>query len=467
MTTESAVEIIKTGSIEALNQVVSDMISSNQYVEEYTRKRYAEYAGRVPIELREFQNEMKLNNKLKNDFRGDIVDSITGYLYAKPVRWELKQDAYSEAERKKIHERIRRFQKLNNVAELDLANGEDAAITGRAYRLLYIDLNGEERVMRLRPWEVVVAEDSTLDEVTHALIYYDTVLIKNGGEVTIRKAEFYDKSTVTYLAQKEGGRFEYDPDQPVNPKPHLFDGVPVIEIRNNNLLVSDFEKVDSLIDAYDRALSDVQNEIEEFRLAYLAFFGVEPTAESIMAARQTGAFGMDIDEDVRFITKDLNVEAIRDHKETLEKNIYLFSKTVNMTDEKFSGGQQSGDSRRWKLMSMENRAIAKESKFRKALQRQLQLLAGVWGKKGMAFDYIDIDFVFTRNVPEERIYLAEIASKLTGIASEETVLSFVPGVEDPKKELEQKRREEKERALIEGAAAPPGGKKEVEKQKAP
>lgn len=438
-------DILKRGNEEQINQIIYDLIEQNRPVAEYTKQRYNEYAGRVNIMERTFEDTTKINNRLANDFRGDIVDSITGYMYGKPIRWEYTPNKKrTQHEQEKVRETIRRYQRNNNLSELDSTTGEDASIMGRAYWLMYIDQEGQERIMRLRPWEVITVEDATVENVTHGMIYYEVKELKNGIEAGYLKAEFYDETNITFLVQEPGGRFIKDPAYKINPVPHLFDGVPIIQIKNNNLMYSDFEKVQSLIDAYDRTLSDVQNELEEFRLAYLAFFGSEPTAESIKAARRTGAFGMDSEDDVRFITKNLSIEAVKDHKATLEKNIYLFSKTVNMSDEKFSGGQQSGDSRRWKLLSMENRAISKEAKYRKALQRQLQLLISSWKKKGIKLDELEIEFIFTRNVPEERIYLAEIAQKLNGIASEETVLSFIPGVEDPLRELERKRSEKKE-----------------------
>ncbi len=450
MTTQQVIQLLNSGNSNIMSNIISDLIADHAPLRSYMIDRFREYGGDVDIKKRVFDNPNKINNKLNNDFRGEIVDSIVGYLFGVPIKWNLDPKNYSESEVGKINDYIKNFMRRNDVPDIDSTTGEYATICGRTARLLWIDKSGDERVMNIAPWEVILIEDATLEEVTYAMIYYDITEVDGKLNKTVRKkVEWYDDKTVTYYIENGQGKFVLDPSYPVNPVEHLFDFVPVIPFYNSNLRKSDFDKVASLIDAYDRTLSDVQNEIEEFRLAYLAFFGVEPTQEAIQAARRSGAFGMDVGEDIRFITKNLNVEAIKDHKDTLRSNIYHFSKTVDMSDEKFSGGSQSGESRKWKLQGFENRAITKERKFAKGLRQMLKVLVTAWNKKGITLRPEDIDFVFTRNLPVDALYQAEIAAKLKGIASDETVLGFVPGVNDAKSEMERIKKEEEERYSIE------------------
>lgn len=452
MTTQQAIELIKSGRNEITSTILKDLIADHVPLREYMIKRYNEYAGEVEIKNRIFDNPNKINNKLANDYRGEIVDSIVGYLFGVPIRWTINPKNYNETEIEKINEYVDDFLTRNDVADLDSTTGEYATICGRAVRLLWVDRQGTERAMNIAPWEVILVEDATVEEVIFAMIYYNITEVDSSLNKTVRRVvEWYDDKTVTYYIEDASGNYILNPSHPVNPVPHLFDFVPVIPFYNSNLKASDFDKVSSLIDAYDRTLSDVQNEIEEFRLAYLAFFGVEPTKEAMQEARRSGAFGMDVGEDIRFITKNLNVEAIKDHKDTLKENIYHFSKTVDMSDEKFSGGTQSGESRRWKLQSFENRAITKERKFTKGLRQMVRVLTSAWAKKGLDLKPEHVKFIFTRNLPVDQAYMADIAVKLKGIASDETTLSFVPGVQDPKAEMEKIRQEEEERYSIDPA----------------
>ncbi len=446
MTTQQAIELIKSGRNEVTSTIIKDLLSDHASLREYMIKRFNEYAGEVEITKRVFENPNKVNKKLANDFRGEIVDSIVGYLFGVPIRWTINSKNYSETEIEKINEYVDDFLTRNDVADLDSTTGEYAAICGRAVRLLWVDKQGTERVMNIAPWEAILIEDATVEDVVYAIIYYDITDVDSNLNKTTRKVvEWYDNKTVTYYTENASGEFILDRSYAINPAPHLFDFVPVVPFYNSNLKTSDFEKVASLVDAYDCTLSDVQNEIEEFRLAYLAFFGVEPTQEAITAAKKSGAFGMDVGDDIRFITKNLNVEAIKDHKDTLKDNIYHFSKTVDMSDEKFSGGTQSGESRKWKLHPFENRAITKERKFTKGLRQMVKVLTSAWAKKGLSLKPEHVKFIFTRNLPVDQSYMADIAVKLKGIASDETTLGFVPGVTDPKAEMEKIKQENEDR----------------------
>lgn len=450
MTTKEVVEMIKSADTDQMSVIISDLIADHAPVRDYMINRYKEYSGGVEIKNRKFENPNKINSKLANDFRGEIVDSIVGYMYGTPIKWSVDPGRYSESELQKINQWIKDFQRRNDIADQDSTTGEYATICGMGARLLWVNKAGEDRVMNLAPWEVIIIEDQTLEEVVYAMIYYDvTEVDSHGNKATRRRIEWYDAANIQYFVESSTGKYVPDPVTPI--EPHMYDFVPVIPFYNNNLRVSDFEKVSSLIDAYDRLVSDTQNELEEFRLAYLAFIGMEPTQESILQARRTGAFGLDVGDDVKFITKTLNVEATKDHRTMLKENIYHFSKTVDMSAENFSGGTQSGESRKWKLQSFENRAITKERKFTKGLRQMLKVLATAWLKRGVLLHVEDVDFVFTRNLPVDSLYQADIAVKLKGIASDETVLGFVPGVSDPKVEMEKIKQEEEARYSVEPA----------------
>jgi SPP1 family phage portal protein len=195
-------------------------------------------------------------------------------------------------------------------------------------------------------------------------------------------------------------------------------------------MMGDFEKVASLIDAYDILLSDVQDEVEEFRLAYLVAYGIEPSEEVMMQARQTGMFSVsEAGGKMEFLTKDLNGDVVEAHKATLKRNIYLFSKTVDMSDELFSGGSQSGESRKWKLLDLENKAITKERKYTRSLKEEVQCINSVWEKKGIHLDTQDIQFQFHRNLPMEKTNQIDAVVKLKDILSKKTLLQQLPFID--------------------------------------
>ncbi len=155
---------------------------------------------------------------------------------------------------------------------------------------------------------------------------------------------------------------------------HLFDGCPLFGLANNKELKGDAEKVLSLIDAYDRTLSDASNEIEQYRLAYLILKGLGADEETLDQLKKTGILELyDEKDDVSYLTKDINDAIIENHLDRLEENILRFAKSVNFSDESF-GGNVSGVAMKYKLMSLENKCITMERKMTAALRYQYKLI---------------------------------------------------------------------------------------------
>ena len=443
MTSQQIIRLMRAQKNEVTSRIIKDLIKDHKPTKERTQKLYTEYLADVEIKNRKFEDTKKINNKIPNDYRGDIVDGITGYMFGEPVSYEIDKKKYADAEYKKLSLALDSFKSRNDIEDLDSTTGETMSICGYSARLLYIDRDGKERVMEIKPWEVIFVMDPTIDEVQYAMVYYEIEVIEGDERKKRTKVEWYDDKNVSYFISTDSGDFIADDTVAVNPQKHMFDYVPVVKFPNNNAEKGDFEKVGELIDAYDRVMSDIQNEVEEFRLAYLAFYGVEPTPQVIEAARKTGAFQFPEGTDGKFITKPLDdaVEFIKDHKKTLNDNIYKFSKAVDMRDEQFSGPAMSGESRKWKLVGLENRAKTKERKFTKGLRYQFKVLCSAWAKKEIKLNYEDIDYQFKRNLPIDLKYQAEATQGFKGNVSDKTRLSLLPFIPDPEEELKQMQEE--------------------------
>lgn len=439
MTSQEVIKLLEMYGNEINSKIIKDLITDHFPTKQKVEALYKSYSGDVAIKQRKFDDVNKINSKLPNDYRGDIVDGITGYMFGEPISYVIDKTKLSQSEYEKASERLINFHTKNNIEDLDSTTGELASICGHAARLLYIDKEGNEKVMSINPWEVIFVMNQTIDEVQFAMIYYEVEIIENGERRKRTRVEWYDSINVTFFVSNDTGDYDLDLNEKKNPLTHMFQYVPVVRFTNNNLLKGDFEKVEDLIDAYDRTLSDIQNEVEEFRIAYFAFYGVEPTPEIIKAARATGAFNFPEGTKGEFLTKDLNgaVEFIKDHKKTLNENIYKFAKAVDMRDEQFSGSAMSGESRKWKLVALENRAKTKERKFVKGLREQFKVLCSAWEKKQINLNYEDIGFQFKRNLPVDLKYIAEILSTLNGQVSDETRLSLAPFIKNV--EAEQKK----------------------------
>lgn len=372
----------------------------------------------------------KVNNMLNNSFDAEIVDTKVGYLFGHPISYHVDDNA-------SLEDTVQDFILRNNSEDSDSEAGKKAAICGYGARLLYIDTEGEERMRNIDPWEAIILAESDISEPSYAIRYYESAIIDNGERKTVQVAEFYDEHYVWLFRQDSNGYGEaYDLFE------HMFDYCPLFGIPNNEELQGDAEKVLKLIDAYDRTLSDASNEIEQYRLAYLVLRGVGMDEEQKEELKKSGIFQlMDKDEDVNYLTKDVNGELIENHLDRLEQNILRFAKSVNFADEKFSGNA-SGVALKYKLMALENKCVTMERKFSAALRYQFKVLCSAWQKRGKCEtdDYLDIWMGFKRNLPANVIEEADASLKLKGIVSEATrlsMLSFIDDVDHEMKHLQE------------------------------
>lgn len=398
-------------------------------------ERYKASVGGVPIlsrrpaEYRDFETDTikrlddKVNNRLNNAFDAEIVDTKIGYMLGSPISYEPDEGA-------KVNESMKQaladFVVRNNVSDKDAELGKKAAICGYAARLAYIDPEGNERIMNIDPWEAVFLTETDYTEPKYALRYFFV------DEDTLQ-AEFYDRKKYYIFQSKNNGVFTAGKSDV-----HTFDFCPLFGFPNNEEMMADAEKVFTLIDAYDRTLSDANNEIEQFRLAYLVVSGAGVDDEELQEANRRSLLELPDDTSAEYLTKDVNDTMIENHLDRLEENILRFSKSVNFSDEAF-GGNISGIAMRFKLMALENKCIATERKMTAALRYQFKVICSAWAKRNICSpdDYLSVWFGFTRNLPANLLDEAQTTAQLKGFVSEKTRLSLLSFVDDVDYEMEQ------------------------------
>jgi SPP1 family phage portal protein len=430
MTTQDWIDLIETYKVKNESEVIASIIESNKSTQDAIHTNWLHYKGDVPIKDRTLAvgNEHKLNNKISNDFRGHNVDQCNGYMFATPIVYQFDDQAQTDT--------LTKWHDRNNIEDLDSITGTYQGACGYAVRLLYIDSEGTEKVKNSNPWEYIFIENGSIEEVEYVLRYYDVDYWIDNAWQKRRKVEWYDNTTITYYISaddklNENVEYVKDDTEKQNPQFHMFDLPPVVKFKNNELEQSDFHKSADKIDAFDRVVSDCQNEIEEFRLAYMLFFGINPDIDDIERARAAGAFGLGAEDRVEFLTKTINDVFVQNTKATLEEGIYRDGRAVNMSDEKFSGSAQSGESRRWKLIDLENKAKKKERKFKRGTQDELRILSTAWAKKKIIIDPETLTMTFTRTLPVDLLYEAEVQQKLNGIVPDELRLAQASFVDDP------------------------------------
>lgn len=263
-------------------------------------------------------------------------------------------------------------------------------------------------------------------------------------------AYYYDEKTVTeYRAKEAGGDFVTG-----TTKPHGYGMIPVnefnIDLKNENL----FNHVIPLIDWYDKMASeDLADELARFASAYLLLSDQidnitqddngNTELDRIKKSKAFTQLGDDVARKVAFLTKDINGTFIKDAMDRAERLIYEMIGVFNPADI-VGTSDPSGIALRYKLIGFEYLCAEIESVFKIGLNRRVKLIYSALKQMGKTPKSDKLDITFRRNLPSNLVEMSDIALKLAGILSEETLLrllspAIVPDVED---EMERKAKEE-------------------------
>ena len=370
----------------------------------------------------------KPNNKIANAYASYITDTLVGYFIGEPITYTANDDV--------LLQDLNMILEHNDEADENAELAKNASIYGVAYEMLY--LSEEDKMIRfksLNPKEVIPIFDKTVEQNLLAVMrYYEDYDYVEDNTYTI--VEVIDATHVRRYKLNTGLSLleEY---------PHYFSMVPVAIFKNNEEESGDFERVISLIDAYDKMQSDSLNDFEYFVDAYLALYGFTADSEDVAQMKENRVLLMDEGTSAEWLIKQVNDAYVENMKNRLDKDIHKFAKCPNMSDQEFASNA-SGIAIKFKLLGTENLVSIKERKFKRGLQQRFELMSMINNVLREGFDWRAIDINFTRNIPSNDTDIANMVNTLKDIVSEETLLAQIPFVEDVQTELEKLKQEREE-----------------------
>lgn len=389
------------------------------------------YENKNAIKHRDQADPSKPNNKVSHPYADYIVNSIVGYFMGKPV-------TYSFGDNEDVATLFNDLFKYNDESAENTQLATDASIYGVSCELMYLDKQLNPRFKAISPLESIAIYDTTVEENLIGFIRHWK--IKDVDDEDVDYVEYYNaKKIIKFTTSKHSTVEELE---------HYFRDVPVVVIENNKDLCSDFEKVIDLIDALDKVVSDSANDFETFTNAILMISGTSLDDELIKKLKESRLLNIDNgDGKAEYLFKDIPDTALENYKNRLVDDIHKFSAVPNMSDENFANNL-SGVSMQFKLSSLEFKCATKESYFRKALLRRIELICNVLSLLGKIAGDTDeiiksVDIRFTRNTINNNEELVTRALQLSTLLSEETVLEnllpFIPSVEIEMLRLEEER----------------------------
>lgn len=419
------------------------------------------YENKHKIANRPRKDDNKPNNKISNDFFGQIIDNTLGYFLGNPIvlnYTEPKKEKamvevdpvdvgvdLTEIEDTAVQDELNKICIDNDKDDLFMEWGKESMIKGLSHILVYQNEESKTKFMRLSPEDVIlVYKNSSTKELQYAIRLYD--IDTEDTNVTTHYAEVYDSTGYDIFKCTDGGTgtkagraisgYTFS-----ERKSHIYGMIPIITLYNNEEKMSDLERVETLVNDYDKVLSDVSNEFEAFRNAYLMLKNMVASNDSLDKLKVEGILEVMENGDAKFLTKQIQTEAIENHLNRLEKNIYKFSQVPDLSDENFAGNL-SGVAIRFKLFGLETKCIIKERKMEKAIRDLFRVLTvPLRVSTGREPDALNLKVEFTRNIPNNITELVDTVTKLDGKVDKETLLSLLPFIDNPKGVLEKLQRD--------------------------
>lgn len=322
--------------------------------------------------------------------------------------------------------------------------------------------------------EIVYTKQSTLNTI--AIWDYSTPMQQIGQ---LRKWKEKDKSnndiTIVQLTTVNGKKY-YSPTP--NDKKKLeelkdreekgkWDMLPCIAIENE-MGLSCFELVVSLICSYERVIQNSRNTFQYNDEAKLKITGYEPdiplltektnkngeaeidkNGKPIMIENperkkyDEAMFKMkvfytpDNSGDIAWVEKTVQDTALQNHKKTLIDLISMISGVPNITDLGFTNADNASALDR-KFFALEQMITHADKQFKKALLRRWEtIIDRVNKRKHKQFDFRSIKIDLQRNLPTDKGTETDRALKLRGLLSDASIIDMLPDDLDSISELEK------------------------------
>ncbi|HBE2146243.1 TPA: phage portal protein, partial [Enterococcus faecalis] len=332
---------------------------------------------------------IKVNNKLHAGLYNTIVDQAADHFTGIPIKWDydITEQRRSIMQRAKdlfLNNTLKNtktpkeFELLTELvndmrfAMLDSDTARFQGACGVAFRLLEPVKTKEGWQLwasNIEPWKAEKYENADIfireKYDTHQKKFFEEMKV-----ITKERIRIYSRY-IEFNLVGTSGTFKLI-EEVENPLETFY----LSEFKNNTNRYCDFEVAEELSDAFDRSLSDQQNEVEQFKLAYMAISGSildEEKAQRMMD--QLGILNLpDPQAKVGYVTKDINKDFNEYHLNQLKKMFYTITKSIDFNDEVFKSNA-SGEARKWQIIALEAKTNTKEQYFREGLKEVAETMA--------------------------------------------------------------------------------------------
>lgn len=304
----------------------------------------------------------------------------------------------------------------------------------KVYELYYIDDNADFCSKIIKPTEGY----AYYDESSKKILFFIHAF-KNDFDTTNSYIDVYTADKIYHF----DGKFnEISP-----PTQNIFGEVPVSigELTEENYDDSLYKDLKGLQDAFETNLSDIGNEISDFRNAYLLFKNSQVDENDIPKMKRLGVLQLPGDKsDASWLIKNINDTFIQNTLDRYEDTMYQLACHINHNESLQSN--LSGIALRSRLIVLENKCSLEIKAHKNIVKNRLRFLFKYLDiKKNKNYDYKDVKALYTPNIPTDDLSTAQMLSQIPeGIISKDTARGLFSFVNNKVAEAEKVKKEQEE-----------------------
>ncbi|WP_404988108.1 phage portal protein [Clostridium culturomicium] len=304
----------------------------------------------------------------------------------------------------------------------------------KVYELYYIDDNADFCSKIIKPTEGYAYYDESSKKVLFFIHSF-----KNDFDPTISYIDVYTESYIYHFDSKF--------NQIKEPTVNIFGEVPVTvgDLTEEGADDSLYKDIKGLQDAFETNLSDVGNEISDFRNAYLVFKNSSVENDDLPKMKKLGILQLPGERaDAEWLIKNINDTFIQNTLDRYEDTMYQLACHINHNEKLQSN--LSGITLRSRLIVLENKCNLQIKAHKNMVKNRLRFLFKYLDlKKDKKYDYKDVKALYTPNIPSDDLATAQMLAQVpTGTISKDTAMGLfsfinnkVAEAEKVKKELEE------------------------------
>ena len=397
-------------------------------VEQY-KKIKGYYQGTTDA-LTNYTETNRSNIKVNLNYLKKFVKEETAYSVGNPISYQSKTD---DKEKIAALDEVMGNYKENH----DINTFRKMVLYGLVYEITYIDKFDNLNVKTISPTDAYHEEDSEGNIINFIHVYTVTEV----NEDTNMEEE---KTYIDEYTDKEINIYKCDGD-PILQKtiPHFFEEIPVGMAKKSEDTWRDtiYNDIKGIQDALETNVSDITNEISDFRNAYMVLRGISVDEDEAEKLKQKGIIEAPEEGGVDWLIKNINDSFIQNTIGNLHEKLYEITSHINHNDAQ-QMSNASGVALKSRLIALTQICSINEGAFKELLKTRIRLIfkyLEITEKK--KYDPKDIKIRFTPTIPNDDNQTADLIGKLNGKVSAGTLLSLLSFVEDGQVEFEKAQKE--------------------------